>query len=241
MPTFQNDPNLPNYCPDPVVVINDAILAIASEMKTQLCNNSKFTTDQVALLQGQIDALTGSENLASQISELQALINTLDTDGDGALSELTGINTIANQALTLAQQAKDESASAAATATQLGQDLATFQTSVNNQLASQATTIQGISDSVSSMQQSITDANAAATSAQNKGDQNALALQQLQQQVNDLPDSTITAEDQAAVECAVYAKVAEAFNVGVTAALAKLQEACPVDDGGNNGGGNQVL
>lgn len=239
---FQNDPNLPDYCPDPSVVIGDSIAALATAVKTRLCANKAYTAEEVARLEAQIAALAGSANLAAQIAELQNLISVLDVDGDGSISELTGIQALAQSALDLATLANTKSDEAKAQALQTAQELATFQSTINGQIStinSQISAVDAKAIAADTKAQSALDA---AAVADGKADTNAQGLLALQAQVDAIPDGGVSEEEVNAIKCEIYARTANAWEAAVSAFQTVLAADC-VDPnaGGDNGGTGAVL
>ena len=206
--TYQNDPALPDYCPDPNLLFTSALTEVGNVVKAELCAAEKrgveYTDEQVAGIETMLEELTGAGDLTAKVAAIESLVNSLDTDGDGqVVDQLNDLLGIANAAKTIAEGANQKSDEAKAAALATEQALSSFQTTVNGQM----TTVNGHI------------ANHAADIAKLKSD--------IANMVTSV--AGITAADVKEMICANNRKIMEGVTAGVSAFTSILQGACPVD------------
>ena len=90
---YQNDPTLPDYCPNPALAIEAAIVDLASKAKKAICDTAKankdYTDVEIAKLADKIDAIENIEGLGDKLAELDRLLKEVDGENDGLLTTIT--------------------------------------------------------------------------------------------------------------------------------------------------------
>lgn len=138
MITYNNDPLDPNYCPDPSIVAVEAFSTALTLIKDRVCTDvnavKAYTDVQMSEINNKIIAIENIEGLTEKMSQLNELIAAVDLNGDGSLTEILEIKTIAENAVVLATSANTKSDEAKAQCVKTSQDLANFQTIINEQI-----------------------------------------------------------------------------------------------------------
>jgi uncharacterized phage infection (PIP) family protein YhgE len=224
--SYQNDPSLPDYCPDPSLVIDASLKEMGEIVKDQVCKvaqEGKLYTDQEAVkLQQQIDALTGSADNSQKIQELVDLINTLDIDEDGSiLNDLLAIKAIAEAAKQDAADAKSESAATKAAFDAYRDSNNATVTALQASVNSLSAVTGQHTQSISSLQQDFADLKALVESLPTTV---GLTISEVAKMISD-------------AICAQNKKVVAAFESGMAAFRSTMEGPCPVEGEDPVGGG----
>ena len=196
-PTYTE--SCPNLSPEVIAVLQATVQALT----TRICDGdqaqAQFTNDQVQALQGQINLLSGSTDLAQLEATVSTIMALVDPDGDGTLDQL----------FAPLQQAID-SANAAATAAQMAATTAQQTATAAQQTAAAAQTAANTAQTAASAAQQ------AATGAQNDVD----ALEDLVAEVvSDVNDGFANMQ---AAHCAEKAALQGALQEFVNVTLPQL-------------------
>ena len=204
-------------CPNPEVVMVEALNAMAVATKQAICKSLAdsivYTDTEVASINSRLDAIDSQDTL-SKIAALKSLVDSLDLNIDGSVvNDLLAIKALAESAqasatsaLASANDAKADALEAKTDVLAVSQSLASFQTSINATIASHESRISSLENAL---------ANLPASSGTDIATVTAIA--------------TTVAQDEV---CKSATRLAAGLTAGVAAFIATLEGPCPTGDGG---------
>ena len=222
---YNNDPSSPDYCPDPMVVFQDALDQLSAKIKEVICDGDQAVTDavntQIADIQAQINTLAGEvdlQALIAQVTTLSNLVTTLDLNENSAIvDDLLEIQSLAQAAQAAAVQAASDASAASAAATQVASDLTAFQTQINTE--------------VSALQAAQT-----ATNTKTESNEDRIEALEAHEHSGSVDPAAVLVIVDAQI-CENNKRVASAITAGLATAFANLEAPCLTTGGSDPGPG----
>lgn len=168
-------------------------------------------------LQSQIDALVADSSLLERIQSLQSLIDSLDTDGDGTLNELLGLQSQIDELKAKCARYEVDIANNSASITNIDGRLTTYIDNNNAKMVTMEGDILSATNTAASAQDRANEANkkagdaaVAAAEAKAVGTQNATDIADLTDRMDNMLDSEAVEGLMDAVECRARKAVSKA-------------------------------
>ena len=220
-------------CPDLNIVLETFSDAFALKVKQFVCaqlgRSHHWTQEQIESIHARIGALSDDPSIAERITRLQALIHQLDLDGDGQLTELMGLQELAEQALQIATAAQSKATANGQAIRALTQQVTSFRLETSDRLRTVEGTVDSLTDTVASLQRQANNNSNAVT-------HNVTAIQQLSQTVAAWPK--LSEADIKAIICRdVASKVRDGAAAAMTAIDAVFSDDCPLPGMSSGAGG----
>ncbi len=208
----QNDPALPEYCPQPSAVLPQLFTefsgTFATIVKGELCaaeqRGQAYTDEVVRDLQATVDGINGIEGLNEKLAEAVKLFEAIDQNSDGkVLDDLSALRELSEQAAKSAASAATDATDAKQTAAEVLAELGELKSKYADALIAANERIDGLSEQVS---------------------EHSEAIAGLQTQVEQLPEPGVAEDLVRHMLCQQNADLVNALQVSFTQSLDSVRQ-----------------